>query len=246
MKYCHSKDFKSKYLEVDFKDELKPSSILAFMQEVASSSADELGFGYDGFLKENGYGFITSNSYVKIHKPIKLEKLTANTWPAIPRRVIFDRYYEFFNSNGELCVSALSRWCLIDFSSNKILPSSVLKNQDYSTYNTDKAVEFSSWKMEPFDRENSKLKFSLTIANSEYDHYMHVNNTKYADYVFNVFSVNELRERFVDSFQINYVKQTHEGDTLSFYRNDITENEVAVYGLDQNGEIVVSSKIILK
>ena len=44
-KYQHNQTFKIKYCDVDFKDELKPSVALALMEEVACSSADELGFG---------------------------------------------------------------------------------------------------------------------------------------------------------------------------------------------------------
>lgn len=45
-KYAHKKSFEIKTREADFKDELKASSVLSFMEEVAGSSAEELGFGY--------------------------------------------------------------------------------------------------------------------------------------------------------------------------------------------------------
>ena len=45
-KYEHIKKFQIKYCDVDFKDELKVSTALAYMEEVACSSADDLGFGY--------------------------------------------------------------------------------------------------------------------------------------------------------------------------------------------------------
>ena len=46
LKYTHDREFRIKYCETDFKDELKLSSVLAYFEEVAGSSADELGFGY--------------------------------------------------------------------------------------------------------------------------------------------------------------------------------------------------------
>ena len=42
--YEHIKTFDVKYCDTDFKDELKPSAVLAYLEEVACSSADELGF----------------------------------------------------------------------------------------------------------------------------------------------------------------------------------------------------------
>ena len=35
-----------RYSDVDFKDELSASALLAFAQDAAGTSADELGFGY--------------------------------------------------------------------------------------------------------------------------------------------------------------------------------------------------------
>ena len=71
----------------------------------------------------------------------------------------------------------------------------------------------------------------------------HVNNIKYADYVFNCFSIEELTARRVKSFQINYVKQTHEKDILSFYREQISENVFIVEGVKNGEESVISARV---
>lgn len=245
MKYVHTRDFYAKYSDVDFKDELKPSALLTFLQEVSCTSADELGFGYDN-IKPKNLGFITCNTYVKIYKPIGIEKFSVSTWPTPPRHVIFERQYTVKNSKGEDAAVALSRWCLVDMATFTMLSCSRLEDQDYSTYNTDKVCVVPSWKVPPFDVEKSEKRFMVNIANSEYDHYMHVNNTRYADYMFNCFSVNELSERGVDSFQINYLKQAHEGDSLSYFRTDEGDGIYSVYGVNESGDIITSGRIVLK
>ena len=60
--YCNTTSYYLPYSYFDFKDELKPSSLLDLAQEAATASADELGFGYAD-LKPKGYGFIIVNSY---------------------------------------------------------------------------------------------------------------------------------------------------------------------------------------
>lgn len=242
MKYVHEREFYAKYSDVDFKDELKPSALLTYLQEVSCTSADELGFGYE-VIKPKNLGFITCNTFVKMYKPIGIEKFSVSTWPTPPRHVIFERQYAVKNSKGEIAATALSRWCLVDMSSFAMLPASRLEDQDYSTYNTDKVCEVSSWKVEPFNPSSSEKKYSIKIGNSEYDHYMHVNNTRYADYMFNCFSTDELKENQIKSFQINYVKQTHEGDTLSYYLTKEAEGAFAVYGVNEAGETVTAGKI---
>jgi len=241
--YEHIKNFTVKYCDVDFKDELKTSSVLAYLEEVACSSADELGFGY-AFIKPCGYAFMVSNICCEFLQPIPLgENIQVKTWPNPPSHVIFGREYQIYLEKGDLALNASSRWCMIDIATGKLLPSKVLDDQDYSTYNTAKAIENVKWKIPTFTPEEGELKFALTIANSEYDHNMHVNNTRYADYCFNCFSVAELSERKLKRFAISYVRQCKEGDTLRFYLKRGEDGCYLAHGFNDKNELVVQSQI---
>lgn len=243
--YEHFKQFQVKYCEVDFKDELKVSTALSYMEEVACSSADELGFGYS-YVKPKGYAFMISNLCCEFFRPIKVEELiTVKTWPTPPSYVVFGREYQFFSEDKELLMNASSRWCLLDMKTGKLLQSKTIDNQDYSTYNRAKALENVQWKIPAFKMEEGELRFSLTVANSEYDHNMHVNNTKYADYAFNCFSLAELTTKKVKRFLISYVKQCREGETLRFYRKKTDEGWL-VQGFNGADETVVQSWIVFE
>jgi acyl-ACP thioesterase len=242
-KYQHVQKYQIKYCEVDFKDELKLSSALSYLEEVACLSAEELGFGYD-YVKAKGYAFMVSNICLEFLRPVCLgDLLTVKTWPLPPTYAIFGREYQMLLPSGEVCVNASSRWCLINVSTGKILQSKAIDNQDYSTYNTDKVLQNVAWKIPSFAIEDGELKFSLKIAYSEYDHNMHVNNTKYADYCMNCFSVEEHSNMRVERFLISYVKQCKEGETISFYRKQISQKEYLVQGMNENGELVVQTQI---
>ena len=242
-KYEHKKEFQAKYCDVDFKDELKVSSVLAYMEEAACSSADELGFGY-AYVKPRGYAFMVSNIYVEFIRPIVIsEKFILKTWPTPPTYAVFGREYQFLTENNELLTNASSRWCLIDMNNGKLLQSKVIDNQDYSTYNTSKAIENVAWKIPTFAPEDGELRFTICIANSEYDHNMHVNNTRYADYCLNVFSVEELSKKRLSTFSISYVKQCKEKDILRFYRKNEGAGVFLVQGFNENGERVVQARI---
>ncbi len=243
-KYRHTREFQIKYREADFKDELKVSGALGYMEEVASSSADEIGLGYQD-IQPKGYAFIISNTYCEILRPMhEGEKLFVQTWPSIPSFVVFERQYRFLDENHQPTLNAVSRWCLMDVKTGKVLPSKVIDNQDYSTYNTEKTVEGIQWKIPTFSTEGKEPKFTITIANSEYDHNMHVNNTRYADYCMNVFSVAELQGKSVSKFSISYAKQCREGETLRFFREETELGEYLVQGKNVKEETVVLAKIV--
>ena len=241
--YEHKQQFTIKYCDVDFKDEIKTSTVLALMEEVACSSADELGFGY-AYVKPRGYAFMVCNICCEFLQPIILgERVEVRTWPTPPTHVIFGREYQFFNAKGENAINASSRWCLIDMHEGKLLQSKVIDNQDYTTYNTSKAIESPKWKIPVFKQEEGELKFTITIANSEYDHNMHVNNTRYADYCFNCFSITELAKKKLKKFSITYVKQCKENETLYFYRKRLEDGGYLAQGFNEAGQIVTQSQI---
>lgn len=241
--YQYTESFKIKYCDVDFKDECKVSTALSLMEEVASGSADELGFGY-AYIQPRGLAFMVSNLCVEFLQPIRLGTLVeAKTWPLPPTKVTFQREYLLASTQGEVLCKASSRWCLVDMTTGKIAPSKLIENQDYSTYNTTQVFEDVKWKIPTFAREEGTLGFTITIANSEYDHNMHVNNTRYADYCLNCFSLAELSTRRLKSFSISYIKQCKEGDTLCFYRKKSEDGRYLVHGWNQAGELVVQSWI---
>ena len=140
-------------------------------------------------------------------------------------------------------MNAVSRWCLIDPKTGKILPSKTVGNQDYSTYNDERVLENVQWKIPTFDWREEKACFTITIANSEYDHNMHVNNTRYADYCINCFSIAELSRVFLKSFSISYIKQAKEGDVLCFYRKKTEDGRYAVQGMKDGKELIVQAWI---
>ena len=241
--YEHIEEFKVKFCEVDFKDELKISTALSYLEEVACYSADELGFGYD-YVKPRGYAFMVTNICCEFLRPISLgETVVVKTWPLPPSHVIFGREYQMYSKSGELLSNATSRWCLIDVAAGKLAQSKVIDNQDYSTYNTTKVMENVKWKIPAFKTEEGTLCFSLKIANSEYDHNMHVNNTRYADYCLNCFTVAELADKRLKRFSISYVKQCKEGEELRFYRMAQEDGSYLTQGVNVANEIVVQAHI---
>ncbi len=241
--YEHIQQYTVKYCEADFKDCLKPSAALAYMEEVACSSADELGFGRD-FVKPRGYAFMVSSLYFECLKPIMIgDVIKIKTWPSIPSHVIFGREYQFEDLQGTPLINATSRWCLIDMASAKLLNSKVIDNQDYTTYNTKKLFDKVQWKVPAFRPEEGELRFTMTVANSEYDHNMHVNNTRYADYCLNCFSVAELSDKRLKKFGISYVKQCKENETLRFYRLQREDGSYLVQGFNEANEMVTQAQI---
>lgn len=212
--YCHSKQYEIRYTDVDFSDNLKLSSLLSLMEESACLSAEELGFGYS-VLQPRSIGFVIVNWYIDLYQPIKLgDVLTVNTWPIKPKKLIVLRDFELYIGE-EKVGAATSRWCLVDLNNFSMLPSSAAFASDLR-YNEFRSVEVSNFKIP--ELVDGKMCYSKVVSYSDYDHYNHVNNTKYADFLLDAFSVDELEGKCISSVRITYVKQSKFGETLDIYR----------------------------
>lgn len=236
--YRHTKTYEIRYTDVDFCDRLKLSSLLSLMEESACLSAQELGFGYD-VLKPKNYGFILVNWYIELNKTIRFgDELTIVTWPIKPNRLAVFRDFEFYIGDEKIGV-ATSRWCLVDLSNFSMLPASSVFSSDM-TFNDCRAVEFNSWRIpEISDGENT---YSKVVSYSDYDHYNHVNNTKYGDILLDAFSVDELKDTELRSVQIKYVKQCKFGEVLDIYRKYTADGIWLVEGR-VNGELRIQMQV---
>lgn len=226
--YCNKQSYPLRHSDLDFCDELKPSAILSLAQESAGKSADELGFGQKS-LKKRGCGFIIVNTYCKLISPVKVEEiLTVETWPLPPRHVIFERDYRISGSDGRICAVAASRWCLVDTQDFSLLTADKLGDvHENCPYRNEKTVEVPNWKIPKLNGEGYEC-YRMQVKNSHCDHYLHANNTRYADFFFDCFMIEELRTRRIDSFHIVYGKQARENVELTFYRKDFPDGTTVI------------------
>lgn len=241
MSYSNVKTYMLKYSDFDFKDELKLSALLELAQESAGGSADELGFGY-GALKPLGYGFIVVSTHCKFLRPIRLgDVLTVETWPLPPRHVIFERDYRVTDGEGEAVALLASRWCLVDLKSFSLLtPDRLGETHTKCPYRDEKALEVPLWKIPRI--RNGRLVRSMSVGNSNCDHYLHANNAKYADFFLDCFTMEELNELQITCFHISYSKQAKEGETLSFYRED-TQDGTTLEAFDESNALCTQLRL---
>lgn len=236
--YRHIKKYEIRYTDVDFKDRLKLSALLSLMEESACLSAQELGFGYD-VLKPKNYGFILVNWYIELYKTISFgDEFTIVSWPIKPNRLAVFRDFEFYIGDTKVGV-ATSRWCLVDLNNFSMLPSNAVFSSEM-TFNDFRSVEFNSWKIpEIAEGENT---YSKVVSYSDYDHYNHVNNTKYGDILLDAFSVDELNSLELRTIQIKYVKQCKYGEKLDILRQLVEDNTWLIEGR-VNGELRIQMKV---
>ena len=239
-----SGDFCLKYsvrnYESDFMQALKPSALLGYFQEAAAEHSQEMGMGFDR-LREEGRFWVLSKICVRIgRRPMQGENVTVRTRPHSPNRAIFERSFFVEDASAETVIRAVSRWCVLD-ECGRIVPAAKVPHKE-AVLSEERAFTDQDWKIGEEIPLREKPIYSMTVACSEYDLNMHMNNIKYADCVFNCFSVKELSARVLSGFSLHFLRQSHEGDRLDFYRHALSDGVYQVVG--KCGEVpVVSARV---
>ncbi|HEY8443459.1 MAG TPA: acyl-ACP thioesterase domain-containing protein [Clostridia bacterium] len=190
--------------DVDFRGVLKPSSILNYFQEVATSHSLELKVDYFSLLKHNEF-WILSRICVEIDKYPKLgDEITVVTYPIEPRMVDCDRDYYILDKDGNTLIRGVSKWLILDLETHKI--KRVNPNYFSGIEFIDKrAIENPCWKVEPADNMKEIYQSAVRLDDIDFNH--HMNNAKYITAAFNAFSPEEILDKRIKSFSINFLSE---------------------------------------
>ena len=74
----------------------------------------------------------------------------------------------------------------------------------------------------------AQLVRTINTNYSDVDINGHINSVKYIEHVLDLWSIDWYREHQIKRFEIAYVAEAHQGDQLSFYKEQIAENEYCV------------------
>ena len=211
----------------DTNDKLTAKSILSIFQDIASIQAEHIGVGYKTMLNKNLYWVLSRVKFDIIKMPEPNQVVIATTWPHEKGKIDFDRDLTITSEDGELLITATSKWCVIDTIQRKLQRTENVNyiGEIYPEVNyTDKFNKIS-----PIT-ENLNLAFIHKVKFSDLDHNKHMNNTNYCSLVLNAtennnfshFEINFLNECLLNDEISVYVCKTEDGDFVTGKIDDKT------------------------
>lgn len=204
----------------DINNNISTKSILNIFQDVASIHAEDLEVGYLSMLEKNLY-WVLSRIKIDIIKMPQINQIViVETWPHVKGRIDFDRDLKITSLDGEVLIIGTSKWCVIDTNTRMLQRTDNVNyigeyclDQNYS----DKLGKILLPEQEQINR------FTYTVMYSDLDHNQHMNNTNYANLVFNA-----VENKKYTHFEINFNSECILNDKIDVFHTKTTDGEYVI------------------
>ena len=198
------------------------------MLNAADYHSTDRGFGMK-YLMTIKRSWVLSRLAIEMEEmPAQYDRFTIETWVESAMKFFTSRNFCVSDGNGRIYGYGRSIWAMIDTETRQ--PSDIF-SIDNGAIN-DWIVDDRPCPIAQGGRVkmsgNDELVRTLDVNYNDIDINGHVNSVKYIEHVLDLWDIAWYREHRLKRFEIAYVAETHQGDTMRFYREPIAENEYCV------------------
>ncbi len=199
--------------EVDCFDRLKLSALMKRQQEIGELHLTEFGTDSDKLRDGQGIAFIFTKINIKINRlPKSKNRVVLTTWCSGLKGVRFTRNYVLKDISGEILTETKAEVTAIDLNTRKIVrPKSIIGFENFLYNDTLENGCESPEKIELPNEFDSV--FERAVRFSDIDFNGHVNNTVYADMIFDCLDCETLKSAPTE-LAISFLNEAVLGEVL--------------------------------
>lgn len=235
------KIFEVHYSHVDYYKRAKLTSIIDFLNDIATYQSEKLGIGID-YLRENKSGWVILKWEINVKKyPLYMDKVLVRTQPVAGRKIFAYRNFEILDLQGNLLVSAKSVWSLVDIENmrpvrltDEILGRYEIKEEKGQKYKIEEALDFSE------DKINNSTSFRIRY--SDIDTNGHVNNEKYAAWMIENVPKDIVLGYRLTKLKIHFKKETKYGENIKVLSEVIQKDDkiICLHKIKNNKDMLLT------
>jgi medium-chain acyl-[acyl-carrier-protein] hydrolase len=194
---------------LDHQKRISLVGVLNLLQDTAWIHAEHLGWGYEDLVKKGTIWVLSRQKLVMTDWPVWQDKMTIHTWPRRSGSVMALREFEIRVGDHKVGECSTS-WLVLDWTTRKIqkLDRIMFGMETRSEGVLDIAAE----RITP--RHDLPEVARFEVRNSDLDVNGHVNNTRYAQWLTDTMTADELAHFAIDEYEVNFLAETGVGDTV--------------------------------
>lgn len=190
-------------------DRIKPSQILALLQDAAGDHCALLGADWETLARRDLFWAVIRHRVEITRLPRSGEEITVETWPMPTTRTAFPRATVMYGRDGQELLRGISLWVLMDLNTRAmILPGKSGVIVEGCLRGSELAVPGS---LMPRSFANGE---SRAVRYTELDVNGHMNNCRYLDWAEDLLPSEFHREHTPKEFTVCYLSEAREGETV--------------------------------
>lgn len=235
-------EFLAEPFHCDFSQRLFMGHLGNHLLNAADFHSDARGFGMRDLLPMNRSWVLSRLAIEMDEMPVMYTRFTVETWVESAMRYFTNRNFRIVEKQSEeekVLGYGRSIWAMIDTTTRQ--PCNLMDIRD---------GELMNWvekdKVNPMSRlsrvkmsEEAECVRTIDTGYNDVDINGHINSVKYIEHVLDLWSIDWYREHRLRRFDIAYVAECHQGDRLTFYREESDSIEYCIrICRDGNVEVV--------
>ena len=191
---------------------IKNEAILEILENVGGEQSDLAGYGILDIERTKLSWILLDWTVEVLKRPAYPEELEVRTWGRCFQKAYTYRDFEAYNSKGELCIKATTKWVMINSDTRKIVRMGPEVKEAY------KPEDYSSFGDYNFPKPEVPIEFSnevkYTVSRKDIDINGHMHNTYYLNLAYDALPEDIYDARPYDTFRITYKHEIKLGDTV--------------------------------
>ncbi len=237
---------------VDFMGRMFLGILGNHLLNAAGNHSQRRGWGL-GALNETRHTWVLSRLSIELEDiPRQCERGSIETWVESVIKLFTNRNFAILREDGTAYGYARSIWAMIDIETRK--PCDLLTLYDGDILNYVVSEEEKPCPIAGHGRfrfRDAQLANTIDTHYSDVDINGHINSIKYIEHILDLFPMERFRNQRLQRFEIAYKTESYIGDRLSFYTQEVDENETDVevrkgVDADNEGEVVCQAKVRFK
>ena len=239
-------EFLAEPFHCDFSQRLFMGHLGNHMLNAADFHSTDRGFGMK-YLMTIQRSWVLSRLAIEMDEmPQMYTKFNVETWVESAMRYFTSRNFRVVGQDGKVYGYGRSIWAMIDTESRQ--PTDIFAIDNGAINNwivADKEC--------PIDKggrvkmgDAAQLVATIETKYNDVDINGHINSVKYIEHVLDLWDLDWYRQHHIRRFEIAYVAEAHQGDTLSFYREQTADNEYCIRICKDGTTECCRSKVIFK
>ena len=216
--------YTTRWHDTDAKREVRPSQILAYMQETSNYHISASGMSLDELRDRCGLAFLLSRINLRIYLPLHTgEEIDVQTWICESRGLSFHRCFRIVRGE-DVIAEAFTVWALMDLRTGKLMPATAFP---YDIEPDEPLGGAFTGRVRLPSVDQMQEIGTRKIVYSDIDYNGHMNNTRYPDMLCDF--TPDMDKRRARSITLSFLNEAAFGHTLKVYgvERALAESEAA-------------------